>query len=360
MAKNKKVSGGKSFMMIIFIIFFVLILLPFLPAIEEIVHPKDNKPLSINPNYIKDARYFDQSFKNILMKGIGDSDAAPGEKEVKLSKKEIVEIANAKNIKSAETITKILYIKGDLTSEKKVKFEKEIYVTGKAIIGEENRLRAILCEKDILLSRGTHIIRWVGSEGNIIASEKCNLGVRTSCGSKLEINKGCIFKSLFGKPVVTYNGHLEENSNLVKEVSPLKKEIDPKKIKELSDTAFVATRNFSIPPGSTIENDLIIKKDLLIKKESVINGSVKTYGTVTIQKDVKIYGDIFSDSDVIIGENCIITGNIFSQSRVIIASGVRVGNKGRVKSVIAKKELEIGESVVIYGYLLTEGKGVVV
>ena len=120
-------------MTIIFIIFFILVLLPFLPAIDELVHPKDNKPLSINPNYIKDAHYFDQSFKNILMEGIGETDATPGEKKVKLSKKEIVEIANTKNIKQGETVTKILYIKGDLSSGKKVKFEKKGYIVAGAI-----------------------------------------------------------------------------------------------------------------------------------------------------------------------------------------------------------------------------------
>lgn len=199
---EKKHKVLSYFARFIFILFFILLILPFLPGIKELIKPKDNKPLPINQDYIKDPRYFDKSFKDILMKEIGSNELTPG-KIIKLSKKEIIEITNSKIIMSGQTVEKILYVQGDLTSQKKVKFEKEIYVTGKTVIGEENTLRAILCENDILFSQRSRIIRWVGAEGNVTASEKCNLGVRTSCEGKLEINKECTFKSLFGKPVVT-------------------------------------------------------------------------------------------------------------------------------------------------------------
>jgi hypothetical protein len=51
-------------------------------------------------------------------------------------------------------------------------------------------------------------------------------------------------------------------------------------------------------------------------------------------------------------------GDIFSQDEVYL-EGVNIGSFNNFKSVIAKKKLTLGKSVEIYGFVSTEGIGIV-
>lgn len=323
-----------------FLIFFILILLPFIPAFLELLKPKDASPLFINMDYSKDPRYFGRSFRGVLKKAI-TTDTDVGLREVKLSKNEMIEIAQSKNINKGEIYEHILYISGNLITEEKARFSKEIYVKGDATIGYENVLRAIACDGRLSISSGTTIIRWADAEGEVEIHDRCNLGINISSAHKLRIGKDCRFKRLYGIPIMTY-------SNKGNVQAP-------------SDDTHHNNKNFLIiSPFTKIGRDIIVKKNLIIKKGCVFTGSIKTYGNLIFEGDTTVFGNIFSEADIEIGEGTTIAGDIFSQGIVTIRRGVRVGDAGKVKSVIGKKGIIIGQNVIIFGYTMTEGIGLVV
>jgi predicted acyltransferase (DUF342 family) len=341
------------------IIFLLLMLLPFIPAIKELLKPKDFRALFIKMDYSKNPRYFDRAFKNLLEKALKEAGDEPGLKRVQLSKTELVEVSDSKTVPDHESVNNILYVKKSFVSGEGVRLNKEVFVKESAVIGEKNILRAIACDGSITISDGTRITRWAGTDGNIMVGQGCVLGKLCSCGGLLEINKECLFKILYGNPIITYalqDGNRNPGDE-AKEKEGLARPV-PAEVKNIEDLAWYSSEKyFSIPPFSMIEGDIISKKNLTLKEGCITTGSLKAYGNVVLEKNVTVNGNIFAEGKIVIGANCSIMGDIFSQKYIRIAGGVCVGKEKTIKSVIGKKGIELTYNTTIFGYVLTEGTG---
>jgi predicted acyltransferase (DUF342 family) len=341
------------------IIFLLLMLLPFIPAIKELLKPKDFHALFIKMDYSKNPRYFDRAFKNLLEQALRKTGDGPGLKRVQLSKAELVEVSDSKTVPDNENVNNILYVKGNFVSGKRVRLNKELLVKESAVIGEKNILRAIACDGSITISDGTKITRWVGTDGNITVGQGCVLGKICSCGGLLEINKECLFQALYGNPIITYelpDGNLN-SVEATNEKEKLARSV-PSGGKNIEDFAWYSSeKQFSIPAFKIIEGDIISKNNLTLKKGCVVTGSLKAYGNVVLENEVTVNGNIFAEGEILVGANCSIMGDIFSQSYIRIARGVFVGKEKTTKSVIGKKGVELTCNATIFGYVLTEGTG---
>lgn len=329
-----------------FLVFLMLLLIPFIPAIIEVLRPRDASLLFIRMDYSKDPRYFGRSFKNILKNAV-TADKCMEIREVKLSKNERVETAASKKIGTGEEYDHILYILGDLISEDMAKFNKEVYVKGDATIGCKNHLRAIACDGRLSLMSEVSILRWADAEGKVEVNDKCNLGISISSADELKIGKDCKFKRLYGMPIITYSRNNDDDSFSGKAA--------------MSDDTRIANKDcVIISPFTSVEKDFIVKKDLMVKRGCLFTGSIKTYGNLILENDIVVSGNIFSEGDIEIGDGTTVAGDIFSQGVVAIKGKVRIGSAGKVKSVIGKRGIIIGQDVIIHGYTLTEGSGTVV
>lgn len=328
---------------LIFISFIILVLIPFIPGAIELFRPRDSEPLYIRMDYSKDPRYFGKTFKSILKEGL--KDMREGIRKIKLSKDEGVKISASGNIPSNKEVFPILYVLNNITSGENVRFNKEIYVVGDAVIGKENILRAIASDGNIRLSEGVKVIRWLDAEGNIEVDKRCDLGISASSINELKIEKDCRFKRLLGRPVITV-GLPREKAKSVGSV-------------EITSAEKIVTnkKRVVIPPATRVEDTLILKKELEVKEDCILMGSMKVYKNIIIGQRVKIFGNIFSEGDIEIGEDSEVSGNVFSQRYIEIKEGVKIGNSSTVKSVIGKKGIILGQDVTVFGYIMTEGVG---
>jgi predicted acyltransferase (DUF342 family) len=363
-AKTPTTSGIKGKMpqviFLVFLSFAILLLIPLLPGLRELIKPKDSSPLFIKMDYFKEPRYFDRSFKKVLEDGLQNAGYTRGIKQVQLHKEETVEVCESLVIPDGRVIENILYVKSDFVSGRKVHLKKEVYVKGTAKIGEENVMRAIAGDGDITLGTKTQIIRWVGTSGNIIVEEQCRLGIHCSCDGELKIGKGCIFKALYARPIITYDTEITEVSK-EDEIESQVYDV-PEEVRNIEDMVWYASKTFlSIPPFTNVEKDFVVKHNIILRKGCTVKGSIKSYGNVILEEGVNVNGNIFSEEEIIIGANCVVTGDIFSQNFVRIGKGFHLGKSGSgIKSIIAKKGIEITKNNVIFGYVLTEGEGRVV
>jgi len=357
--EEKPVELGHNLYVVValLLLYCCMLMVPFVPAAMELFNPKDDEHLHINMNYTKDPRYFGRSFRKILNNALGTEELAGGTKQVKLSKDEVVEIAESKSISSGQSLDKVQYIIGDLSSDKGVEIKSDVYIKGKATIGADNSLRAMACDGDVSLGNGSQVVRWVDAEGSVVVGSGCKLGFSCSSGKVLKLDKGCKFKRLFGKPIVTYN-HVEAKDGEEQPTSA--RTAVPKEVETIEDVATLVKGDLKLSSsyykGKRVEN-LIVKGDLTIDAGVVLGSSVSVYGKVVIGKGAKVLGDVFSEGAVDVKEGAAILGNVFSQRGVYLGKGARVGRKGGVKSVIGKSEVKLAEGVCIYGYVLTEGEG---
>ena len=337
------------FILIVFIIFILLLLLPFIPGIFELIKKEDSEPLFISMDYTRNPRYFGKSYKMLLGRATSGLDLSPGFKDIKLSKNEKIEIAQSLDISEKREINHLLYVIGNLRSESHVRFDKEVYVTGDAIIGPNNMIQALYSEGEVKISEGTQFRRWLDADGNITVGVNCDIGISISSGNKIYLANGCIFRRLYGMPVTT--GHNQAADFQYPAEILFSKEY------ALPDASFIRKDDNTLPPGTIINNNIVFTDDIRIGSGAKIRGTIKSYGNIYLENDSVICGNVFADGDIFIGRNALISGHLFSQGSIFISEQTLISRPDKIKSIIAKKEIQIEQNVVIYGFVATEGHG---
>lgn len=329
-----------------FFLLILLFILPFSAGFRELRRQEDAAPLFINMDYYKEPRYFAISFKKILMGSLEKCSSEDGIYSIMLSKQEEVEIVDHALITDGNTMKKIYCVKNQLQSGRNVVFEKEVYVRGDAHIGEENQLRALVCDGNVHILRGVRLSRWLDAEGSIKIEDQCGLGVSVTCGQELSLVKQCSFKRLYGFPIVTGEVTPAPKVHVIRE--------------ELGFTCKTERNLETIPAHSYKDCSLITVHSLTIGDHTVIKGHVKTHGNLTAGAYVTIAGNVFAENDIHLGPHSRVMGTIFTQGSINLQEGVVIGSSDRTKSVIGKKGIILHKGVTVYGYAMTEGEGIVI
>lgn len=359
-----------------------LFLFPFVAGLRELENKDDVDPLYINMGYAKDPRYFGQSFRKSFVKALGELNGTVGIRFITLSKQEAADIVETGSIGAGEIMKSIFYVKQDLTSSNGAHFQKEVYVRGNATIGENNSLRALACDGDVHLARGTEFVRWLDSEGNIVADGHCSLGVSASCNGEFRLARGCSFKRLYGFPVNTgadsalapqenipdnipagrenipagYDASLREAAPTVYDIAA-RRQVDGVAVPPISEEIEYDIK--TVPHHSHSDFSVVTNHSLTIERHALVRGHVKTYGSLVTGAGVTIFGNVFAEGDVHLGPDTQVYGTIFTQGHIIMDEGVTIGSESKIKSVVGKKGVQIHRAVKIYGYVMTEGEGTV-
>ncbi|MBU4317004.1 MAG: polymer-forming cytoskeletal protein [Proteobacteria bacterium] len=191
--------------------------------------------------------------------------------------------------------------------------------------------------------------RWLDAEGDIHVGEQCDLGINISSGGSIFLGKNSIFRRVFAIPIITGDRGIPD---------PLEMSLPPKE-PSTQESAFIRSKSQNIPKGSILRNNVVFTRKVTIGSNTLIQGNVKAYDEIVLEENVTIDGNIFADASIFIGPDARITGNVFSQKSVHISRGTIISNPLNIKSVIGKKEIHIEPNVLIYGFISTEGNGIV-
>lgn len=336
-------------LLLFFILFCFILILPFVPGLQELKKRADDKPLFINMEYVKNPRYFANSFKALLLKALPAEKNLTETVSITLSKNEKVQMTNDASFSPNALIQSIYYVKNNFFSSDSSVFKKEIYVGGNASIGKDNRLRALAAEGNIEIESGTHFSRWLDAEGSIQVKEGCNLGISATCAKNLSLATRCTFKRLYGSPVEIPS---PAKKNLPDQVSSTEAPMPIYGQIERCTT--------KLAPMSQKEGSIICRaSSFIVGDHTSIFGHIKTHGDLTLEDNVKVAGNIFADGNITIGSNSHIFGTVFCHGTVTIGENTIVGSLGKVKSVTAQDAIRLHSGAKIYGNLLTEGEGIV-
>ncbi len=347
-AYNNALLKGNAVFILTGLLYVLLFFLPFVAAFYELFKPKDDKPLFINQAFTKDPFYFYTSFRNLLLKNIQNHSAPSDKIEIFLSKKETLEISTNFKTPKNSIYENLLWDKDSLSTEEGCVFLKEVFVGQDVSIAANNTFRALAVEGSVSAGDGITIKRWLSSENNITIGKNAKLGINLSSKEAITLGGNCEFKSIYAKEIITA-------SNI--QTSAVEKLFS----KRLEDLKLLNEEKvLIIEAKSLIKDDLISRTAIIINEKAVFKKSIKSHAAIFLKENIKVYGNVFSESDIIIGPDCEIYGNVFAQGEIIISQGSIIGQKGKIKSVIAKKQIILDTNVKIYGYINTEGKGLII
>lgn len=300
----------------VIIIFIILLLIPFSFAIIEYYKKSDNTPLDIRQDYSKDPAYFGKSFINILEKllrkvpneGLVEAMISNKDKEKLLFLTETVQGKDYGN-----TVV-IINSYAKIQDGEKFISQKEVVSFGGLVIKVPTKVRALFVKGGLRIEKPLEIRRWLHVEGDCYVLAESSLGINCYCMGMLHVKSVCSFRRIFAKKIVI--GTDEEGRKLQK-----------------------------------LKSNPIHIKGILRSKNTL---SLKVN-----DREMLIEGDIISDGDIYIEGKVWIRGNIVSNNYITLLNGCVVGEQGKVKSIVGKKGVFISDNVVIYGYVHTDGNGVI-
>lgn len=350
MAENETLPSGRGrdglMLGICLILFIVMLVFAFVPGWLELRRKKDDKNIYINNDYVKDPEYFAKSFKTKLLKQGQDLNSIKDGQLLELSKPEIIccplESANV----VGASYGNITIFKNRINILPDSKFSKEVVFLKPVVLSTGTMLRAGLCMDDCVLAPEVQVVRWLDAR-KITAGESCDLGVSTTARETLVLNAGCHFKRLYA-PIIEIGKSFVPTNSTLPAVLP----------KPRYDTFFDNSKKLK---ENMIYQVNIVKRhgDLLIKRGVTITGSIKSYGKITIASGATIFGNVFGNDDIIIETGARVLGDVFADGIVELGSGSSIGQPGKCKSLVTRKGIKLHTNCSIYGYVSTDGEGIV-
>lgn len=337
---------------IFLLIFIVLFIFPFLLSKGIEYDSGMEKSLIVKNDNVKDARYFSNSFRQ-LMKNIKKSQALENGQNIvenaKLSKDEKIFFWNGKE-SLGDKVSNICYINDDVVFNSKIFFEKEVFAKGDIEFAEKTTLRAVAGENSVIIGENSKILRWADGKRFTVLKKGSNAGKSISSGERLVIEPNCNFTRLYA-PVIEVKNYVRVSDANTDEIV----------INKDAPVYMKSKRNIrNIDKNQELKCTVITKYDLSVGAGAVVYGDIKSDKIIHIKNNAVVTGNVFSDESIIIEQGAKILGNVFAGENLYIGPDVTIGKIGRIKSAISRVDMVISEGVTIYGYAGCENKGKIV
>jgi cytoskeletal protein CcmA (bactofilin family) len=276
------------------------------PSVKELIFPKDAKPLTIAMDLSRAPRA-----------------------EAKILRKTLTLAKGSFTLASCHTLKDKRYIKGAIH------------------IDSGCRVDTMIGDQTMRLGHKVQIFQEIDAKGKLSIGMGCDLGLRATTGSSMEIEERCQFKALFGMPIKTFSLHKREE-----------KKRDRGYISE--KVWYMGGKIAEIGAGTHLASPLVCTSDLRIRKGSRIVGSIKCHGRLILEEGVHVHGDLFAARGIEVGPFCVLRGNLFSQKDLLVQRGTFIGQAKKEKSVIGVQKVVLEGGVTIHGYVHTDGKGLTI
>jgi predicted acyltransferase (DUF342 family) len=211
--------------------------------------------------------------------------------------------------------------------------DADVYADGPIDLGEGAALRAAVGNDDIILGKNSTVLRWLHGSGNIYLRPGSSVYGRLSAGQSIRLERGCAFQHMHAPQILTIDS---DNTRTLAtsgaHVCQARKDSqeDPENaemgdIFALSRPRLRVEGDFVLPPGETLNANVIATGELHIGRGARLLGSAKSYKDTVIDEDACVHGSIVCGGTVWLGPRTFAAGPVMAESDVLIARGARVG-----------------------------------
>ncbi|MGH7707738.1 MAG: polymer-forming cytoskeletal protein [Vulcanimicrobiaceae bacterium] len=312
------------------------------PMLRELGWPRDAAQFDIDQGFAREPRFF-----GIMLRRALEPYAVrhPGGNLVRTQlldgHHKVISIAGDIRASNASRLGDVLVSVGSVFVEEACTMPIAL-VRGEVTTDSRAQLTALAADGSIRLGRRSRVALWIDAEGDVVASENCDLGNSTSAGGSIRLTTGCSFGRLFGRPIMTTTS------------SPMLS-ITPALIGRVASER----DRLSVGHGTLVSHDIVSPAPIRLGADSVVRGSLKSYASIEVFSGARVEGSMFARGSVIVHPGARIFGNVYAEGEIWLASFVRVGAEHAFISVYSGRSIVICNSVCIYGWVLAEQGGIV-
>lgn len=320
---------------------------PFVPSVIEMFRPRDAGELNVPQDYVKNPRFFAESFRKKIEPYVADviDGPLPHVGQLQLRKPESITVDRRFALTPKTGLQGIAVSIGDATFAADTGAH-DLWIKGDADIGDRFRVWSLAVDGELTLGERCRVTRWIDCATSAIVGDESTLGLSASAAEMLLLGNGVRFQRLYGQPIV------------VKWSSADRLTPEPTEAL-LDDHAFTDRDGLSFPHDALIENDVVCEGGLRIGRRMVVRGNLKAAGNVRVLSHALIEGNIVSRSNVEIAEECTVLGDIFAEGDVSLGRDVTVGAYAANKSVYSAGKIVLGRGVRVHGAVIAEHGGIV-
>lgn len=318
----------------------VMVVLPITPALYELWKRGDASPLSTSRHDGRIANFADvmQTRLEPLRAQLERCRAGREVSRTSLAGMEIL-IVGAENFDFADEqirgVSTLMFSDAAQIPAGKV-VDADVYADGPINIGEGGALRAAVGHDDIILGKNSSVLRWLHGSGNVYLRPASSVYGRLSAGQSIRLERGCAFQHMHAPQILTIDSDetralATSGTHVCQARKDSQKDLQEDPDPEMHDV-FALSRprlrvegDFVLPPGETLNANVIATGELHIGRGARLLGSAKSYKDTVIDEDACVHGSIVCGGTVWLGPRTFAAGPVMAESNVLIARGARVG-----------------------------------
>jgi predicted acyltransferase (DUF342 family) len=326
------------------------IAIPLVPAILELVRPRDAAPLNAVGNDSGQLTYFATSFlRRVTEEGLLGTMVPP-----KLSDGSVVRVHAAATPLGApgSAVRDLSVLFDDTPLPDNLDLESECFARMTVRTGRGVTFRALLGQRDIVLGPESTVLRWVHARGLLqVATGSALLG-RATAERGIVLASGVRFDRLEAD-VVRVDG--AEPTEVQVMPTAAYQPFVPQKALLMAPQYWRVDGDVTIPPGSAVLGSLIVRGNLIIGQGSRVQGSIKARGEMRIMSGCTLVGAVSARGRVVIDAGSRISGPVISETEIILDNAI-VGVASK-RTTITAPRVVMAPGATVYGAVMAADGG---
>jgi predicted acyltransferase (DUF342 family) len=324
--------------------------LPIIPAMMELIWPRDAVPLNAVGNDAGNLTYFAESFtarahrEGLLGTMVPPrlTDGSP-----------VIAHSQAQPLPSGRKAVKDLVVLMDAEPVPAgTEFSSEC-LARLTLRGSENvTYRALLGQRDVLLGARSTVLRWVHARGRLEVAEGCRLLGRATADRSIVLAPGVAFDRL-ESDVVRVGGAETVDAPILP--TGAYEMFVPKKATMLGTHYWRTQENLLVPAGAALIGSAISTAAIVVDQGARVTGSLKAHGDLRICAGSVVVGSVAARGRITIERGAKVSGPIISETGIVVEAAV-IGGPGK-RTTITAPAVRLYSGATVYGAIMAGDDG---
>ena len=358
---------------LLLLLFALLFSLSFYFGLREWLWPRDDAPIPVDVEYVRQENYLGLSFRARVEEGLKPARPAttihagnsPLRTLLEQPDGESLLVLKEGQLDGDRVCEEVVYCEGDLRLADGAVLEKEIYCRGNFRSGAGVQLQAVAADGDLELGVENRVADWVDSPQKVRLCRGTVVHNRVTSSESIELESGVLALSLYAPLIFTsgYHPGIRFEAETVSRnpthpraagegnpARPLPSFLEGVQCSRLAEDTWLVQGELSLPEASRVETKLVVQGKLTTGADCTFAADVKA-AEVKLGPRNRVLGNLVSEGVVAIGESCFVAKNIVAEKDVLLGSGVRVGFPEALAAVSAGGEIRMQPNAVVCGKL---------
>ncbi len=325
--------------------------IPLVPAIRELVAPRDAAPLEAVGNDAGNLTFFAESFTDRAMReGLLGTMVPPR----LLDGTPVRAHTTAQPLeRRRQPFEEVVVFMDNEPVPDDITLASETLARLTLRGGRNVTYRALLGQRDVLLETGSTVLRWVHARGLLHVGDRSQLFGRATAEREIILGDGVTFDRLESTVVRVSDSETPEPTPA--QTSEYEIFQLPSDAIELGPRYWKTERDLMLPPDSALLGTAITTGSIVINPGARVTGSLKAHGEIIVRSGAIVQGSMTAWDRIVIESGARVSGPVISETQVVVHAAI-VGAATK-RTTVTAPIIHLYPGATIYGAVMAGDEG---